>query len=265
MGRADIQLVDGRISEAHALISLRGRGARLLSLRGRFAVDGKPLTEVELRLGLVIDIAPGVSLTVVGLTLPPRVLALRGAHGVHVLQGVTSVLPGRPPKIVYGWKPGAAVVLWPVDGDWHTADGPLESSTLEVSGHTLELEWIDNEGSNDTHRTASWSDPLTMILRFDSVHLHRERAPTVVLVGIQARVLTELALAGAPLDWYGLARSIWTDEEDRDRLRRRWDLHQYRLRRRLRSTGVREDLVRADGNGMVELVLGPDDRFLDES
>lgn len=37
---AAVRLNDPRISEAHALVSLRGRTLRLLALRGRFAVAG---------------------------------------------------------------------------------------------------------------------------------------------------------------------------------------------------------------------------------
>ena len=33
---------DARVSEAHALVSLRGRELQLLALRGRFAVDSTP-------------------------------------------------------------------------------------------------------------------------------------------------------------------------------------------------------------------------------
>jgi hypothetical protein len=38
-----------------------------------------------------------------------------------------------------------------------------------------------------------------------------------------------------------------------------------RLRQKLRAAGVRSDLVHATGNGLIELVLGPDDVVVDET
>jgi hypothetical protein len=54
MPTAALQLNDPRVSEAHGLVSLRGYRLRLLSLRGRFAVAGRPTTDLELEPGLVI-------------------------------------------------------------------------------------------------------------------------------------------------------------------------------------------------------------------
>ncbi len=39
---AALHVDDARVSEAHALVSLRGRELQLLALRGRFAVDSTP-------------------------------------------------------------------------------------------------------------------------------------------------------------------------------------------------------------------------------
>ncbi len=52
-----MSLDDPRISEAHALLSLRGGALHLLSLRRMIAVDGKPVSGVELRRGLVVALA----------------------------------------------------------------------------------------------------------------------------------------------------------------------------------------------------------------
>ena len=59
---ASLQIDDGRVSEAHAMVSLRGRELKLLGLRGVFAVDGKPTDEVVLAEELAIELAPGVDL-----------------------------------------------------------------------------------------------------------------------------------------------------------------------------------------------------------
>lgn len=264
MGRAEIQVPDPRVSEAHAMVSLRGRDVRLLSLRGRFAVDGRPLSELTLEVGQVIELAPGLALHVVDIGFPTEVLALRTPDLEYVPTGVTSILPGPPISFVYGWRPDAAMVLWPADGRWHSSLGPIDGETHFDIGDGVTASWIPTEGSDHTYRTSTWADPIRLVTRFDSVHIQREGRPVLVLTGIQARLCTELALCEAPLPWHELATRIWGDL-DRMLLRKRWDVHQYRLRRRLREAGVRTDLVRADGDGLVELVLGPRDVWVDES
>ena len=73
---AALFLEDERVSEAHALVSLRGREPKLLSLRGRLIVDGKPCTETVLEEGMVIEPAPGLELSGAGVRLPDAVLSL---------------------------------------------------------------------------------------------------------------------------------------------------------------------------------------------
>ena len=51
MRGAALCLDDPRISEAHALVSLRGSTLRLLALRGRMSVDGKPRSDAVLEPG----------------------------------------------------------------------------------------------------------------------------------------------------------------------------------------------------------------------
>ena len=70
---------------------------------------------------------------------------------------------------------------------------------------------------------------------------------------------------GVPVAWESIAASVWPDGDDRNALRRRWDVHLGRLRAKLRETGIREDLVRTDGKGNLELVLGPGDTVEDQA
>ena len=77
LASAALTIDDARVSEAHAMISLRGGELRLLGLRGLFVVDGPPVQEVTLREGLEVQLAPGVSLEVLEIELPDAVLALQ--------------------------------------------------------------------------------------------------------------------------------------------------------------------------------------------
>lgn len=79
---AALQIADPRVSEAHAMVSLRGGELVLLALRRRFTLGGEPRTQVVREPGLELDLAEGVSLHCSEVTLPEAVLALRA--------------PGRP-------------------------------------------------------------------------------------------------------------------------------------------------------------------------
>jgi len=260
-----ICLADPRISEAHALVSLRGRDLRLLALRGRFAVHGKTSADAVLTPGLVIHFAPDLSLTVESVDLPDQVMALEGPFGRQVLLGPTSVL-ANPPRLRAGWRPDAVDVVWPDDDRWVRRDGsqlhPGDTITVDDGVITAVSEAVGVPKA--TLRSADYSEPMRLVARYDSVHLLREGQPTVVLTGIIAKVITELVQTQAPVGWDVLAEQIWGDLP-RDVLRRRWDMQQVRLRAKLREHGLRGGLLRADGGGLIELVLGAEDEAIDES
>jgi pSer/pThr/pTyr-binding forkhead associated (FHA) protein len=73
---ADVRLDDGRVSEAHALVSLRGGEVVVFALRGRVRVDGRDVTRVALTDGLLLELAPAIVLAVEAIELPDALLAL---------------------------------------------------------------------------------------------------------------------------------------------------------------------------------------------
>lgn len=75
---AAVFLDDKRVSEAHALVCLRGADLKILSLRSRLFVDGTATTEAPLEEGMVIEPAPGLELTVAAVALPDVVPTLQG-------------------------------------------------------------------------------------------------------------------------------------------------------------------------------------------
>jgi hypothetical protein len=157
-------------------------------------------------------------------------------------------------------------VVWPDDDRWVRRDGtelaPGDVIVLPEGPVTAVSEPLGVQQA--TLRSADFSVPVRLIARFDSVHLLREGERTVVLTGIIARIITELVQTQSPVAWHVLAEQIWGDVP-RDILRRRWDMQQVRLRAKLREYGLRGDLLRADGGGLIELVLGAEDEAIDES
>lgn len=266
---ADLHVNDARVSEAHAMISLRGRDVRLLALRGRFRVEGRWLDEVALTPGLRLSLAPGVELEVVEVLVPERVLAV-SAPGLarQVLNGVSSLFGGTAPRVVAGWDASADAHLWPTGEAWmRSGPEPIpvsDGDAWEAGGVRFVADWLEVEGAHPTRREADYAQPLRLTARYDTVHLARAGAPVVVLTGHIARVVSELAVAKAPLPWEELARATWP-EGDRDQLRHRWDMQLRRLRQKLAANGIRPDLVRADGSGLIELVLGVADVVVDDT
>jgi hypothetical protein len=267
---AALQINDGRVSEAHALVSLRGRDLKLLALRGRFGLQGKPLSEVTLKVGQEFSLASGLALTVLEVSIPEGLLALE-ADGVarQVLTGVTSLFGGSRPRLAAGWKAGAEDHVWPTGEAWMR--GPVDAPSLVVAGDSWRVDGMtfravaeQVEKADATVLESGYGDALKIVNRFDTVHLVRVGRPVVVISGRSARLISELATTGCALSWDDLARQLWGDG-DRTVLRRRWDMQLMRLRKRLRDEGIRSDLVRPDGSGLVELVLGAGDVLIDES
>ncbi|MEO0600225.1 MAG: hypothetical protein AAF211_02260, partial [Myxococcota bacterium] len=264
-----------RVSEAHAMVSLRGGQLKLLALRGRLAIDTEPLTELVLEPGLDVRLAKGVSLGVSGVDLPDHALAIEGSGLPRtVLEAQSaSLLVDGPPVLQPGFVDGAAAYLWS-DGEGYVvrvgdaaarrlADGvrwrvgDLELSTVKVG--------LDRIASSSTRLQGRLHPPLRIVVRFDTASVQREGHPAVGLGGMSARIVSELVALDGPVHWSALASEIWRELTDELPLRRRWDRNLARLRAKLREAGVRPDLIRSDGSGMVELFLYDGDTAVDRT
>ncbi|MFK7928773.1 MAG: hypothetical protein AB8H79_11340 [Myxococcota bacterium] len=260
---------DARVSEAHAMVSLRGQELKLLALRGRFATARKPLTELTLCAGQQVHLAPGVTIQVLDVELPEAVMALEseGWRG-GILAGVCSLVVEPEPTLVPKYNADADAVFWSTGSGWWARLGdeerPVgEGDTLTCGGRSFTLVAMPLSRTAQATRLGSGvRAPIRLVNRFDTVHLHREGEPAVVLTGLSARIVSELAMVGSPVEWEPVARILWGDG-DTFQLRNKWDAALSRLRRKLRNKAVRSDLIRADGLGCFELVLYPDDTLVD--
>lgn len=271
MWSAALQLDDPRVSEGHAMLSLRGGELWLLALRRRLAVDGRSVAELRLEPGQRIGLAQGLELVVESVELPDSVLAL-AVPGLP-----TTMLPSVcslyvRPQVVLSARhdPDAPCLLWDSGDGWRRAQGdrvvPLwPGDTWSVDGVTVTavLLAVRGAGPSPTRVTGGIDPPLRIVTAYDSVQIQAGDAPPVVFGGVQARILSELAALGGPAGWELVAREVWPSEPDTWALRRRWDVNLGRLRGRLREAGIRSDLVRAIGTGQVELVLRANDTLTD--
>ena len=140
MDRAALVLNDPRVSEAHALVSLRRGELFLLSLRRMLGVRGKPMSEVRLERGTEIDLAADLTLRVVDVAAPVNVFALRNdTLGVRLLGEITSLIAGPPARLVGRFVADAHTHVWSAGPDrWQTrgADGAVRAL---VVGEVLQV------------------------------------------------------------------------------------------------------------------------------
>lgn len=274
MYAAALQLDDPRVSEAHAMVSLREGELQLLPLRGALAVGGEPVPHVALRAGLDVELAPGVAVRVVEAHLPDAVLGVEG-DGLprQMLPPVASLLTQPRLRLATGWRAEAAAQIWTNGDQFRIRVGEGEArpvdagDSVDLAGRSLRFVAIPlaSAGLHTTRRQGDFDSPLHIIAHYDSLHIHRDGSAPLVFGGMQARLLSELVALDGPVAWTALTEELWPDEDDVSLRRGRLDTLLSRIRRRLRAAGVRADLVRTDGAGTVELVRYPRDRVEDQT
>ncbi len=269
---ADVQLEDGRVSEAHALISLRGSELVLFALRGRVRVEGRDVPRVTLIEGLRVELARGVELSVTRLQLPDEVLAVEG-DGVprQVLTSVVSVCTAPQLHLVQGVRAEAEALIFSDGLSWFLRRGASAPKRLRPGERTnfggIELRFValalTGVATPETG-PATTQGMLRLVSQHASVQVWTSGAPTPCVVsGQPALVLSTLLSQGKPVRWEALAATLWQGEEPDEVVRHRLDVVLGKLRKRLDDAGVRRDLVTAHHNGFLELVLYPGDQAHD--
>lgn len=268
-----LPIQDPRISEMHAMVSLRGSVLRLLGLRGRVAVDEVPSADVRLQSGQRIRLADDIVLTVAHVELPDAVMGLEG-DGLprQGLPNVASLKVGARVELLSGHHPDADAILWSDGLGWRARVGADErelgfGDVLEIGGRRFAAVAmnLDASGAAATLSAGGMGVPVHLVVRYDTVHMHRGDDPPLALDGIGARIVSELVLIAKPISWEALAREIWRNDEPAAQLRKRWDVALVRLRKKLKDARIRPDLVRADGSGNIELFLGRGDTLDDQT
>ncbi len=275
---AALQIDDPRISEAHAIISLRGGEFWMLALRRMVAVDQKPVSEVRLVPGLRVELADGLGLVVEEVFLPREVLAIEGDGLPRLILPALCSLRVQPRvQLSPRYEPDAPCQIWSSGPEWkmrlYTGDRTAVDRTIdagatwEIDGRRFTVCSVPLQGSGPlaTRIQGGTHRPLKIIAAFDTVQIHRDDEPVVVLNGISARLISELVALGGPTDWSVVAGELWPDQTADVHLRKRWDVALARLRARLREARIRPDLLHADGTGQLELLLRPEDTVEDRT
>ena len=267
---SELCIPDERISEAHAMVSLRSGDLRLLGLRGAIALNGVRVEDPILEAGQVLELAAGLALEVVEVRLPSQVLALRGQGLSSVaLSGVCS-LYGNPPRLVRGHRVDAAGWFFNDGHTWfftprgtHEPRGPVTAGDeINVEGWRGELVWRTIAAGVDATRGVMSQPALRIEDYYDTVRIFVGAELKVQLHGLRAKLFSEVMEVGQPISWEAVAASLWNDSADRWTLRRRWDAVLARLRSSLADGGVRSDLLCSDGMGCIAVVIYPHDSLV---
>jgi hypothetical protein len=212
-----------------------------------------PVEAAVLHRGQRIALAADLEIRIDDIVLPERIPALRIGDGEPI------PLEGRHLWVsednVHSRPVPGAVEMWAIDEDWF-AGSPAQPLTdaVEIDGCRLQIVYLARQDA-ESHPTRADGlyPPLHIVARYDTVQLQQENHPVLVLSGLPARLITELAEMGAPVSWRVVAAELWPGQPV-GVLRRRWDKTLASLRGKLREARVRPDLVRSTG-GQVSLVL----------
>lgn len=272
IGRADwaaLSLEDARISEAHAMISLRGQSLKLLALRGRFRVKGKVCTEVTLISGMVIELADDVTLTCQETSLPQTLpgLALEGLP-VIALTNTLSVYMGSPPRVKHGYRPDADMCFWSFGDSWRVVvDGQAPQpvsvgQTWRIDGRLVEVVDVPTTVAEHAITRSVLRLPLSFEVINNVVRVTREGDEPLRISGIPGRILAAVLKNEHQMHWQAIVDEVWPNDMSMESaLRRRFDVGVSRLRTCLRQlVSENEQLIELDGAGIFALKLTTQDK-----
>lgn len=262
---AAIVVDDPRISEAHAIVSVRTGELHLLSLRRLVVANGSPTNEVRLVPGLAIRLADEIELLIREVVEPSHVLALVMPSGERQALPQVASITTNPPRLHGRLVPEARAAVWSTGDTWRIRIGeetravePGFAISLDGEPFRFELVPLGQTGAATTDADAAVGVPLRVVAFYDSVQIFQRGRKVHALGGMGARIISEIVACGGPTYWEVIAREVWPDDVDAISLRHRWDVALGRLRTRLRNAGVRE-LVKTDGTGQIALETYPGD------
>lgn len=265
--RSAVPLQDPRVSEAHALVSLRGDGFVLLGLRGTVWTGVRWGAEVPLVEGRSVRLADGIEFLVRHVQLPHAMLALQGfPDGLVVLNAPVWSLFVAPLRAHPGFDGTARAWVWSSDGPWWRRSGegevvPLDvGDRFEVGTHLLDVVGVAvNEGRVTQTATERGQHPPLDIVIGEALTRIRMAGRETTIGGRPHDILRHTALLTRHQDsvhWTEVAQCIWRVNPTPHN----WYRNRTRLAAMLREAGLPHQLYQMH-QGRVRLHLRPEDRL----
>ena len=201
---AELKIANPEVSEAHAIISLRGHQLHMLSLRRWIILNGERCSAIALRPGQRIYLSQTVVLEVEAVELPGHVLVLwcddrevcTLSESVYSLTRSEAELKVAPEHVAQ-----AEAYLWGNSEGFTLRVG--EAAAIEVAAgtqwqlgpHHLRVTARPlGDGALSTRSIGQNDPPLKIVARYDTVYLHTPGRAPAVLSGLLARIVSEVSV-----------------------------------------------------------------------
>lgn len=274
IGRSEVAALcidDPRVSEAHAMVSLRDGHLKLIALRGRFRHKSQVLSEIILKPDLVLELAPDIHVVCEHVNMPTSVLGLIIDQDIEVrLTNTITLYAGDLPTLKRGYDPYGDAIFWDTALSWRMRTNDDASVILSagdhytINGTDIKVVAIPLEHAQQTKTRNSLRAPITFTCHDMHVEMDRTGEPTVKLSGIPGRIFLSLLKRQGTASYQEVVHDVWSEDYSTDlSLRRRFDTGMRRLRAQLRlALPDEEPLITLDGTGIIKLNRLPKDQIV---
>lgn len=265
MPGATVTWPDPTLSEARALVSLRGGRLWLLGLRGALQTrDGTP-RDVELEERLRIRLSAELVLEVVEVALPGEVWCLCVPEPLPLLHERASLVFEPAPALIPGLRDDAVAVVWSAgEVTWLRArdSAPMQIQagvSLVLAGRNVTVQRQPLRQTTRRRTPApTWTfAPLRLTVEEGRVVVRGE-GREAILDGKAGELVCEFVdmRDHAAQDWRDIAANVWPDKDpEAKELRTSFDKARGRVETLLWAAGLRPDLIRSDNAGRWRLHL----------
>ncbi|MEO0603222.1 MAG: hypothetical protein AAF211_17415 [Myxococcota bacterium] len=266
--RSAVPLQDPRVSEAHALVSLRTDGFVLLALRGAVWTGERWGSEVALERGRHVKLAEGVTFRVKDVQLPHALLALLGlTEEPRVLNAPQWSLFAHPLRAEPRFDSSADAWVWASDGLWWRRLEAEEAAPLDIGdrftlgGRRIEAVGVQlDEGRVSATVTERGRYPALDITIGDELTTVRIAGREVRITGRPHDILRHTALLTRDREsvhWSEVAQRIWKANPTEHN----WYRNRTRLAATLREAGLPHEIHEVL-QGQVRLCLRDEDTLV---
>ena len=266
---AALCLDDPRVSEAHAMVSLRERALKLIGLRGWLRHDGDVTQELTLCVGARVEFAPGVELVCEDVSLPDHLVGLElpGGLVVTLVKTMTLKVEAGKPTLRGGFDADGDANFWSIGAQWRVRrrggepEALTPGQTVTVRGVELRVVEVPLAAGSRTQTRSQMRLPLTLTRSGGRVRVQYPGAEPVLISGIPGKILSSAIGRGLSASWEEVIADVWPDDvSTRAALRYRFDAGLSRLRDALRhALPDHDDLLSMDGTGVLVVRLSDDD------
>lgn len=256
LAKADLRIDDPRISEAHALISLRGNSLKMLALRGSLTIKERIRGETVLDKDMEIKLTDEHVLKVVSVHLPEYVLTVQYQDETISLTETEMSIHINPLRfeknilstaVFWVWQSGEAWWYQRVGSPETKQPIPLETTTIDTFTFSF-CKLIDSGFHTESNKLRP---PLKMAISTDVTQITFNNR-FAVFTGRQHDVIKALAdltikqnIPAVSKDT--LTETLWPNYKTQDK---NWHMANRRLKEAFKEAGLPQNLI-VSNNGTL--------------